>query len=91
MARFGAMLTPYIAQVLMKQSFKGAIAVYVLCTLVSTVCCLLLPIETRERDMKDNKQWNIKYVKICYLAFATHLLQRQGYGIEMSYKILILL
>jgi len=52
-ARFGAMLTPYIAQVLMKQSFQGAIAVYVLCTLMSTICCLLLPIETRGREMKD--------------------------------------
>lgn len=54
-ARFGAMLTPYIAQVLMKQSFPAAVAVYVVCSLVSTVCCLLLPIETRGRDMRDKQ------------------------------------
>ena len=54
-ARFGAMLTPYIAQVLMKQSFPGAVAVYVLCSLGSTFCCLLLPIETRNREMRENK------------------------------------
>lgn len=54
-ARFGAMLTPYIAQVLMRQSFQGAVGVYVFSTLVATVCCLLLPIETRGREMRDNK------------------------------------
>ena len=55
-ARFGAMLTPYIAQVLMKQSFPGAVSVYVLCSLVSSLCCLLLPIETRGREMRDTRQ-----------------------------------
>jgi len=54
-ARFGAMLTPYIAQVLMRQSFQGAVGVYALSTLVATVCCVLLPIETRGREMRDNK------------------------------------
>jgi len=55
-ARFGAMLTPYIAQVLMKQSFQGAVSVYVMFSLVSTVCCLMLPIETRNREMRDSKE-----------------------------------
>jgi len=55
-ARFGAMLTPYIAQVLMKQSFSGAVTVYVLCSLGSTFCCFLLPIETRNREMRENRQ-----------------------------------
>merc|ERR550517_2228587 len=52
-ARAGAMLTPYIAQVLLPRSFTGAIAVYVACSIVATVCCFFLPIETRDRDLKD--------------------------------------
>merc|ERR550517_897915 len=55
-ARFGAMLTPYIAQVLMRQSFQAAVGVYVLVSLAATICCLLLPIETRGREMKDNNK-----------------------------------
>ena len=55
MARFGAMLTPYISQVLMKQSIQAAVGVYVLVSLGATICCLLLPIETRGREMRDNK------------------------------------
>merc|ERR1712173_535460 len=54
-ARFGAMLTPYIAQVLLRQSFQGAIAVYSTTTLLATVCCLLLPIETKDREMGGSK------------------------------------
>ena len=54
-ARFGAMLTPYISQVLMKQSIQAAVGVYVLVSLGATICCLLLPIETRGREMRDNK------------------------------------
>ena len=55
MARFGAMLTPYIAQVLLSQSFQGAIAVYSATTLLATACCLLLPIETKDREMGGSK------------------------------------
>ena len=69
MARFGAMLTPYIAQVgikptthpdtppqvLLRQSFQGAVAVYALTTLLATACCLALPIETKDRQMGGTK------------------------------------
>ena len=55
-ARFGAMLTPYISQVLMKQSIQAAVGVYVLVSLGATLCCILLPIETRGREMKDNNK-----------------------------------
>jgi len=55
MARFGAMLTPYIAQVLMRQTFQGSVAVYAMCTLVATICCLLLPIETKDKEMGGSK------------------------------------
>ena len=40
----------------MKQSFQGAVSVYVMFSLVSTVCCLMLPIETRNREMRDSKE-----------------------------------
>ncbi len=40
-------------QVLMKQSFQGAVGVYVAATLVATCSCCLLPIETRGRELKD--------------------------------------
>merc|ERR1719495_1881227 len=54
-ARAGAMITPYIAQVLLPRSFRGAISVYALSTLVATLCCFFLPIETKGRDMKDQQ------------------------------------
>jgi hypothetical protein len=40
-------------QVLMRQSFQGAVGVYVAATLIATCSCLLLPIETRGRELKD--------------------------------------
>jgi len=54
-ARAGAMLTPYVAQVLMPMSFQGAIGVYASMTLLATIACLLLPIETKGREMMDSK------------------------------------
>jgi len=55
-ARAGAMLTPYIAQVLMRQSVQGAVAVYACSTLMATACCMFLPLETRGRDMKESRR-----------------------------------
>lgn len=54
MARFGAMLTPYIAQVLMKKSLHLAVAIYVSVALIAAVACLLLPVETKGREMSDS-------------------------------------
>ncbi|CAF0881322.1 unnamed protein product [Rotaria sordida] len=53
MARIGAMITPYLAQVLIKQTFHGAIGVYVLATAIAAICGFLLPIETRGRELKQ--------------------------------------
>ncbi|CAF3740849.1 unnamed protein product [Rotaria sp. Silwood1] len=53
MARIGAMITPYLAQVLIKQTFHGAIGVYVLATAIAAVCGFLLPIETKGRELKQ--------------------------------------
>jgi len=52
MARIGAMITPYLAQVLIKQTFYGAIGVYVITTALAAFCAFLLPIETRGRELK---------------------------------------
>jgi sugar phosphate permease len=52
MARIGAMITPYLAQVLIKQTFYGTIGVYILATALAALCAFLLPIETRGRELK---------------------------------------
>merc|ERR1711862_186685 len=46
-ARLGATLTPYIAQVLMKKSVHLAVAVYVAVALIAAFACVMLPFETR--------------------------------------------
>jgi len=53
MARLGAALTPYVAQVLMKTSLHLAIGVYVSVALIAAFSCLLLPFETRGHEMSD--------------------------------------
>ena len=52
MARIGAMITPYLAQVLIKRTFYGTILIYVLATSLAAICAYLLPIETRNRELK---------------------------------------
>lgn len=51
MARFGAMLTPIIAQVLIRTSVHLATATYGLVAIMAIAAALLLPIETRGRAM----------------------------------------
>ena len=53
MARLGAMLTPNIAQVLMKSSLSSAVSVYVVVALLSAVACVLLPVETKGKELGD--------------------------------------
>ncbi|CAF1106815.1 unnamed protein product [Adineta steineri] len=53
MARVGAMITPFLAQVLIKKTFYGTIAVYVTATAVAALCSYLLPIETKGRELKQ--------------------------------------
>jgi sugar phosphate permease len=52
MARIGAMITPYLAQVLIKQTFQGTIVIYIVATALAALCALFLPIETRGRELK---------------------------------------
>lgn len=56
MARLGATLTPYIAQVLMKNSYPLAVAVYVFVALLAAFACLLLPFETHGYEMSDHHE-----------------------------------
>ncbi|XP_060839119.1 synaptic vesicle 2-related protein isoform X1 [Rhopalosiphum padi] len=53
MARLGAMVTPYVAQVLLKSSFNISIIIYITAALLAALASLLLPIETKGRDMKE--------------------------------------
>ncbi|XP_070204759.1 synaptic vesicle 2-related protein-like isoform X2 [Littorina saxatilis] len=53
MARVGAIVTPFIAQVLLKHSAYFAISIYGVMCLLATVASLLLPFETKGREMKD--------------------------------------
>lgn len=55
MARIGAMITPYLAQVLIRQTFYGTITVYICATGLAAVAAFLLPIETRGRELKVSR------------------------------------
>jgi hypothetical protein len=50
--RIGAMVTPYLAQVLIKKTFYGTISIYIGATAISAILAFLLPIETRGRELK---------------------------------------
>eukprot|EP00118_Oscarella_pearsei_P022621 m.264147 g.264147 ORF g.264147 m.264147 type:complete len:595 (+) comp40466_c0_seq4:76-1860(+) len=52
-SRVGAMISPFVAQVLLRKSIRGGEGIYAAACLVAVVCSLLLPIETRGRKMQD--------------------------------------
>ncbi|GFN92729.1 synaptic vesicle 2-related protein [Plakobranchus ocellatus] len=54
MARVGAIITPFVAQVLLKESAYAAISLYGGMCLIASVAAFFLPIETKGRDMKDS-------------------------------------
>ncbi len=56
MARIGAIITPFIAQVLLKASPHVAISIYGTVALLSSAACLLLPVETKGRELKDETE-----------------------------------
>jgi hypothetical protein len=51
MARIGAIVTPFVAQVLLKESSFAAISLYGVVCIVATVAALQLPYETKGREM----------------------------------------
>lgn len=56
MARLGAMVTPYVAQVLLKSSMSFAITIYAFFAILASFACLLLPIETSGKELMENVQ-----------------------------------
>uniref|UniRef100_A0A8W8K7A1 Major facilitator superfamily (MFS) profile domain-containing protein n=1 Tax=Magallana gigas TaxID=29159 RepID=A0A8W8K7A1_MAGGI len=52
MARIGAIVTPFVAQVLLKESSYLAISTYGVISIVATGAAILLPIETKGKEMK---------------------------------------
>lgn len=54
MARIGAIVTPFVAQVLLKKSIHVAISLYGAIGVLAAVAIFLLPIETKGRVMKDS-------------------------------------
>jgi len=53
MARIGAMITPYVAQVIYKESVAWAAAVYGVIALMAAGVALLLPIETKGKELNE--------------------------------------
>jgi len=51
MARLGAMVTPFVAQVLVKSSLNVAVGLYGGVSILAMIAALLLPIETKGRAM----------------------------------------
>ncbi|OWF42245.1 putative transporter SVOPL [Mizuhopecten yessoensis] len=53
-ARVGAMLTPFVAQVLLDQSLSAAVWVYGSLGLIAAICSWTLPIETKSRVLPQS-------------------------------------
>lgn len=53
MARIGAIITPFIAQVLLKVSPYFAISIYAIVGLLAAIASMLLPVETKGRQLED--------------------------------------
>ena len=53
MARLGAMITPYIAQVLVKTSLLLTVTVYGLAAISAAVASYFLPYETSGKEMRE--------------------------------------
>lgn len=60
MARLGAMITPYVAQVLLKSSITFSTTIYASAAILAAIGCILLPIETRGQELTDNIQQQAK-------------------------------
>jgi hypothetical protein len=56
MARVGAIITPFVAQVLLRVSPYVAISIYGTVALLASIACFFLQIETKGRELKDESQ-----------------------------------
>ncbi|KAK9400044.1 putative transporter SVOPL [Crotalus adamanteus] len=55
LCRIGAMVAPFIAQVLMNASFLGALCLFALVCIVCAISAFTLPIETKGRSLQQRK------------------------------------
>ncbi|KAH0946045.1 hypothetical protein HN011_000656 [Eciton burchellii] len=55
-ARIGAMVTPYIAQVFLQWSITGAMAIYATTALCAAIATFALPVETKNQQSNDTCQ-----------------------------------
>ncbi|XP_077459695.1 synaptic vesicle 2-related protein-like isoform X2 [Stigmatopora argus] len=58
MSRVGALLTPFVAQVLLRQSAHLTLSAYCVCSFLASCACLLLPIETSGRSLRESEPKN---------------------------------
>lgn len=56
MARLGAMITPYVAQVLVRESIPLAVTVYGIAGFLAAVASHFLPYETSGKEMRETTQ-----------------------------------
>ncbi|KAJ8393920.1 hypothetical protein AAFF_G00054530 [Aldrovandia affinis] len=56
MGRVGALLTPFVAQMLLRYSLVFSLSVYFCCSLLAAVLCCVLPIETSGRGLQETSQ-----------------------------------
>lgn len=54
MARLGAMVTPYVAQVMLKTSITLATSTYATAALLAAIACMALPFETSGKELPEN-------------------------------------
>ncbi|XP_055055431.2 synaptic vesicle 2-related protein isoform X1 [Misgurnus anguillicaudatus] len=56
LARVGALTTPFVAQVLLKSSVSLTLSMYLICCLLGTAACLVLPMETTGQSLQESTQ-----------------------------------
>jgi len=65
-ARIGAMLTPFVAQVLLKTSLYATVGCYAVMLIFCCVAAVLLPIETKGRALEETTSMSVSYHKDGY-------------------------
>lgn len=55
MARVGALITPFVAQVMLRTSVYLTLALYCACSLLGGIASLILPIETSGRSLQESR------------------------------------
>ena len=78
-ARIGAIITPFIAQVLMKASPYAAISLYGCVALIAAILTFFLPVETKGRDMKVSSKFSKFKISLFFIYLRKHLQCLQKY------------